>query len=317
MRRLSLTTQEIRSLPSNYALAVASGQFAKEYDPAHRDRPFLPPDLFESNSSWVEIYSEGAGFGRDQIAESHANTFSRSTFFVFMRLPGGRKETFDYIRALWDFPQPWIPRPDEFNPAHDQTIENPHLPQFPAGTQFALLRQLMLFDNQGTLLGTPITESVQIRVYRKVQPASDELIRNDLAEIEKSGQDFFEIRLSRPQLFAGNSGGLRTVAPKEREFGMFMFFGPDEATPPARLDRYLPILEECVLCHRAPGINSVNSRAHLLKPYLLNHDYPESAPAHPNANQNSWWVDETGLMAKQRRYDWGLLNGYWNSSSNK
>jgi hypothetical protein len=35
MRRLALTPEEIRALPSNYALAVSSGQFAREYDAAH------------------------------------------------------------------------------------------------------------------------------------------------------------------------------------------------------------------------------------------------------------------------------------------
>ena len=47
LRRLALTSKEIESLPDNYAEAVASGVFAKEYDPDHRDRMFLPPDLFE------------------------------------------------------------------------------------------------------------------------------------------------------------------------------------------------------------------------------------------------------------------------------
>ena len=313
LRRLSLTSAEIRSLPSNYALAVASGQFAKEYDPAHRDRPFLPPDLFEPNSSWVEIYSEAGEFGSSQIAESHAQAFSRSTFFVFMHLPAGRKATFEYIRSLWDFPQPWLSRPDD--PRHEQVIVNPHLPQFPAGTQFALVRQLILFDNQGTLLGTPITESVQIRAYRSLPAVSEESLHNEASALADSGQDFFEIRLSRPQLFSNSAGGLRATAPKEKEFAIFNSFGADKIAPSIRLDRYTPILEQCAVCHHSPGINSVNSRRHLLKPYWLNHDYPESAPAPTTANQNSWWVDETGVSAKQRRFDWGVLNGYWKSGS--
>jgi hypothetical protein len=314
MRRLALTSEEIHSLPSNYTQAVASGQFAKEYDPAHRDRPFLPPDLFDSRGPWIQIYAQGPGFESGQPAESHANAFSRSTFLVFMRLPGGRKATFDYIRALWDFPQPWLPRP--YDPRHEQVAINPNLPQFPADTQFALVRQLMLFDNRVELQGTPITESIQIRVYRKVPEAADEPSLNQFAEIEKSGQDFFEFTLSRPQLFANNSGGLRATKPKEKQFAMFSSFGADEAPMhPIRLDQLAPVLQLCVQCHRAPGINSVNSRAHLLKPYWLEHDYPEDTPAH--ANQNPWWVDETGVAAKKQRYDWGFLNGFWNSSSGK
>src|SRR5271170_1713614 len=95
---------------------------------------------------------------------AHAVAFSRSGFLIFLRLPAGRAATFDYLRALWEIPQPWIPRPDE----PDQAVENPHLPQFPAGTEVALVRQMMLFDNRGNLESTSITESVQMRVYRTI-----------------------------------------------------------------------------------------------------------------------------------------------------
>jgi hypothetical protein len=55
LRRLALTAEEIHSLPANYGQAIASGAFAKEYDPGHRDRAFLPPDLFEPSGPWVLI----------------------------------------------------------------------------------------------------------------------------------------------------------------------------------------------------------------------------------------------------------------------
>jgi hypothetical protein len=58
-RRLALTPEEIRALPENYGQAVASGQFAKKYDPAHRDRPFLPPDLLDALGPWIAIYGQG------------------------------------------------------------------------------------------------------------------------------------------------------------------------------------------------------------------------------------------------------------------
>src|SRR5438445_576484 len=195
LRQIALTSKQIESLPDNYAQAVASGDFGKAYDPAHRDRAFLPPDLFEQHGPWVAV----SGYP-EPVATAHASAFSRSSFLVFVRLPGGRKATFDYFHTLWDFPQPWIPRPDT---APDQTVINPDLPQFPAGTEVALIRQMMLFDNQGNLVATPVTESVQIRVYRA---------------IAKSGQDCYEIRLSRPQLFGSKSGGLRAIASNEKEF---------------------------------------------------------------------------------------------------
>jgi hypothetical protein len=306
MRRIALTPEEIRALPSNYEQAVASGQFAKEYDPAHPDRPFLPPDLFNSYSSWVGI--SGDGPTSDPVAVQHVYAFSRSNFSIYMRLPGGRKATYEYLQSLWDFPQPWIPRPDDER--HEQTSENPALPQFPAGTEVALVRQMLLIDTQGNLESPPITESIQIRVYRSVNAtdhASGETAAT-LAEASKnSGQDFYQIRLSRPQLFANRAGGLRATERDEREFSMFNSFGPDEGSPAQyiSLDKYQPMLQQCFMCHRHPGINSLNSRGRLLKPNWLQHDYP--APENPGPN--SWSYEDTNW--KQNRYDWGLLSGYW------
>jgi hypothetical protein len=163
LRPPALTPEQIESLPNNYEQAVASGEFAKEYDPAHRDRAFLPPDLFDQHGPWVAIVDRGYA---EPVATAHVFAFSgRSRFLVFMRLPGGRKATLDYFQTLWSFPQPWISCRDV---APDQTIENPDLPQFPAGTQVALVPQMTLFDNQGNLPPARITESVQIRVYRAI-----------------------------------------------------------------------------------------------------------------------------------------------------
>jgi hypothetical protein len=314
LRRLALTPEEIRALPENYGQAVASGQFAKKYDPAHRDRPFLPPELLDPLGPWVAIYGQGPS--PDPVAVGHVSTFSRSSFLVFVQLPGGRKATFDYLRTLWDFPEPWIARPDTGNSEHDQTVENPRLPQFPAGTQVALLRQMMLFDNHGNLEGTPITESVQIRVYRSITTtAKNEGTESGFAgAIARSGQDFFQITLSRPLLFASRAGGLKATGRDEKEFFIFNASGPDEGTPNqyTPLDKYPPILESCVMCHSAGGINSLNSRGRLLKPYWLNYDY--STPAVTAVSEHKWWEETQDMGWKQNRYEWGLLNGYWKSS---
>src|ERR1700678_1484196 len=73
LRRLALTPEQIGSLPDNYAQAIASGEFAKEYDPEHRDRAFLPPDLFEPQGSWVELEGRGKPL---PVAEQHDSFFS-------------------------------------------------------------------------------------------------------------------------------------------------------------------------------------------------------------------------------------------------
>jgi hypothetical protein len=299
MRRLALTPEEIRALPSNYALAVSSGQFAREHDAANPERPFLPPDLFDANGPWVQIYNNGISM--EPVAVSHAHFFSRSTFLVFMRLPGGRKETFDYLQTLWDFPQPWIARAEDER--HEQAALNPNLPQFPAGTQVALVRQMLLFDNQGNVAATPITESVQIRVYHKILKG-DQALAFTAAKAMDGVPDFYQIRLGRSQLFAGRAGGLRATEPGEKEFSVFQSFGFDEHEPRA-------VMQSCFMCHRNAGINSLNTRERLVKPHWLEHDSPGDTREQTNLN---WWQYDSDANWKQSRYEWGLLSGYWKAT---
>jgi len=305
VRRLALTPEQIVALPDNYAQAVASGEFAKEYDPEHRDRVFLPPDLFEPQGPWVELEDRG---GPEPMAMQHLFQFSgRSSFLIFLRLPEGRKATFAYLKALWNFPNPVIAHPN-FAPGQD-FAPNPDLPQFPAGTQVALVRQMTLFDNQGKLVASPITESVQIRVYRSVA-RNDAPVAGLGQIIASSGQDFYEIRLSRPLLFANRSGGLRAVGRDEREFAIFGFHGPDEGLQGTygSLSGYDPVLKECVICHQGGGIHSLNSRSRLLKPNPLQQDVPRAV------STSRWWQDAHTLKWKQDSSDWTLLNSYWSGA---
>ena len=303
LRRIALTSKEIESLPDNYAQAVASGNFGKAYDPANQDRAFLPPDLFEQHGSWVNI--DAAGDPEPVTPQHLAAVSGRFRFLVFMRLPAGRKATFDYLRTLWEFPQPWVVRPD----APKQTETNPNLPSFPVGTEVALVRQMTLFDNFGNLLPAPITESVQIRVYRTTGASTtrDASVFDEM--IARSGQDFYEIRLGRQQLFAKQAGGLRIVGPSEREFFTFNAHGDDQIESSGRRpsSQYPPIIKMCAECHRGSGINSLNTREKLLKPGFLRTD-----PSWTNSSQ--WWENDGTTWWKQQRYDWGLLNGYWAAS---
>lgn len=304
LRRLPLTPEQIGSLPDNYAQAVASGEFAKEYDSEHRERTFLPPDLFEPKGSWVELEGRGKPL---PVAEEHDSFFSgRSSFLVFLRVPGGRKATFDYLKTLWNSPMPLVPSP-HFSPLQDEA-PNPDLPQLPAGTQVALIRQMMLFDNQGRLTATPITESVQIRVYRSVTPSTAPAVGIDQM-ITKSGQDFYAIRLSRPLLFANQSGGLKAARPDERDFTLFGGGGPDEGSRNhyASLATYHPVVKACVMCHREVGLQSLRILRRLQKPNLLQQDLPAEAYG------PRWWQDARVLSWKQSQNDWRLLGGYLKS----
>jgi hypothetical protein len=304
LRRLALTSKEIESLPDNYAEAVASGVFAREYDPDHRDRAFLPPDLFEPSGPWVFI----SGHGSEPVAKQHVSEFSgRSRFLVFVRLPEGRKSTLDYFQTLWNVPQPWIP----LSRTNNQIVVNPDLPQFPAGTQVALVRQMTLFDDHGNLVPAPITESVQIRVYRTITASKEERYESENFEelTTRGGQAFYEITLSRPQLFANKAGGLRATGRDEREFSVRAddpFEPLAKSLIPLRL-RTEPIFLQCAICHSAGGINSLESRSRLLKPNPLQQDLAGK----PNGSR--WWEYDQTIKWKHDRYDWGLLNGYWRS----
>ena len=243
------------------------------------------------------------------MAKLHVFNFSgRSVFLVFVRLPEGRQATLDYFQTLWNFPQPWVPGPPPV--AADQSQENPDLPSFPPGTQMALVRQMMLFDNQGNLAVSPITESVQIRVYREITAARSSMTCPAAAKSPDSGQDFFEIRISRPLLFSGRQGGLRATTRDEIELPTFQTIGGIRlANPPNRHGstrrRFRPSCSCVSIAILAEGINSFNSLDSLLKPSRLQQETRD-------VNYGPrYWSESNALWWKENRYDWGLLNGYW------
>jgi hypothetical protein len=287
MRRIAPSKNEIASLPDNYKAAVESGEFARQYDPSHRDRAFLPPDLFQAEGNWVCI----AGSLGAPVAKLHTMTFSgRSRFIEFIRLPQGRKATLDYLRALRDYldPQGRQPMGDRI------MLSSSAVPQFPAGTELALVRQMNLFDHDGSLVSAPITESVQIRVFHNV-PANGANWQYD-QNAAATSQDVYEIKLNRANLFAGKSGGLGAVTRDDQDFRILQSHGFDFDGPVRTLDG-------CAKCHTGSGIYSVRSIASLLKP----------SQAQGEATDACRNEATTTLSWKQDRYNWRLLNGYWKS----
>ncbi len=287
LRRLALSKNEIASLPNNYDAAVKSGEFAQQYDVDNRDRAFLPPDLFQADGPWVCIVGTPG-----PVAQVHVGEFSgRSRFIEFIRLPQGRKATLDYLNALRDFPDPWAGHQVMFG-----MISNPAVPQFPVGTELALVRQMNLFDRDGSLASVPITESVQIRVFRNT-PANGDLNSHYDQNAAAASQDMNEIKLDRAKLFAGKSGGLKAVARDEQDWRMLQSHGFD-------LDERVKVLDDCATCHTGSGIYSIRSVISLVKPSPAQRGAPD---AYRNeATSTLFW--------KGDQYNWGLLNGYWKSS---
>lgn len=252
IRRLSLTPEQIRGLPDTYATAVAAKSFATDYDSHSPHQPFLPPDLFRAGGPWVCL---SAYYEQPTVA---AHFTGRSRFLVLLHLPGGRDATLEYLSKLRSLHQaPLLPVP-----GGSLSMLNLALPQFPVGTEVVLVRQAILIDSEGRLVTTALTEDVQLRVYHAITPGGR--YQNDHNGPSSHDQDFFEFRMSRPNLFTRQgAGGLVAVMPGETEYATFSTQGMDPFEFQAE-GRTGAVLGRCLGCHSDTGIHSVQSRVQWL-----------------------------------------------------
>lgn len=203
MKRVALTKEEIISLPDNYRFAVDSGTYPFEFQEDHPEEAFLPPGLFQPDSAWVPMGRKGG-----PIAMTHAEAFpffGRSVFLVFVRSPDGRETTLDFIDSLNTGPDPITA----------------------VGLEVSLVRRMLLIDNRGELVLSPLVETVQIRHF-------------------SPGQSFYEFELDRVQLFDDFTGGL---VPNDELFMLFMGHGDVFEHSLPRLQASIP--EICKACHFA------------------------------------------------------------------
>lgn len=295
--RLRMRDEEIASLPDNYAAEVKSGRFNKDFDPQHPGEAFLPPDLFDMDGPWVEVGESGLGL----IAPVHVQALSgRSAFRVFIRCPGGRKATLDYLERLNLYRTPWARKPAEIgitDPDERQVRQEPALdpatPQFPEGTIVALVRQMAVINENIEPVMTPVTQSVQFRVFRK---GSTDVNRDWRANFGES-QSVFEFIMRRRDLLSGSSGGLHLVGPDEAEFQLI---GGLHGPRAVRL-RGSVVLSTCGMCHSGSGIFSVNSYTRYIGRATVN---PQLLPIDSADHQG-----RVTLEWKKQRFDWGLLRG--------
>jgi hypothetical protein len=277
IRRLALTNAEIDALPDNFAAAVKAKSFAIAFDPAHPDAAFLPPDLLEG--PWVMM----AGEWPDPAAVQHVRAVQgRSQFYVFIRLPGDRAATLAYLHELANFPQPyvWNSRFTSFPYAESPIGPNPALPQFPKGTAVALLRQMILPTDQGKLRITPITESLQLRVYT-LDPDNEKCC-------DYQSQAFFVYGLNAAGLFQGRDGLVRSP------------FGAAPIPLPFEIRSVILADPGCTDCHGPQGVQGLNT---YIRPFGPPRHTPWFEPGLPESE------DRETLEWKQRQYTWGLLRG--------
>jgi hypothetical protein len=287
IRRVALTRKDIEALPDSYTMAAASGAFADRTD-RPQDQPILPRNLFTPAGPWISVG------GVEPLLPKHAGELGRSAFIVLWSLPGGSAATTDYLKKLWDFPQPFV-SDDAFRFAKDGEVRarlNPALPPVPDGTRIALVRKMLLIDDAGVIIPSNLIQSIQVRAF----PAR---------------QAFSELKMSRAGLFAGKSGGLRAVGAGERDFITFSAKGMDPLEgeswrAPVHLSR---VLDGCTNCHHVefePAIETVLSLRRILRPGSL-----------VDSRHDRWarWFTQpiAAAGAKSRSYEWGVLEALWQS----
>jgi formylglycine-generating enzyme len=268
--RLSLSESEIKALPDNCALAVKSNQYRIDHDPKHPEQPFLPGDLFDPAGPWVRIHDASSA---EPMAPGHFNgAGGRAVHLIFLRLPGGRAATEKYL--------------EELDPGS--------IKQFPPGTMVAMVRRALTVDRSAKVRVTPLTELVQIRVYRRIPDDRVAKLGGVLGN-----QDMYEFVLDRPHLFAGQNG-LRAVGLNEPEEPFRRDVGDDPFDPKTdRVTVGTPQLKTCIGCHQAPGVYSVQSMQRGLGVNAKGIFRTYSLDVEMN-----WTVH-----AKLRQYNWGLLQG--------
>lgn len=322
VRRLALTPEQVAKLPDNYAAAVASKRFADRFDPVKPERSYLPPDLFKPDGPWVCVGRTDGPVAPRHLDESASNRFTNSTFLVFLKLPGGRDATLDFVKRLKEFDKPLLlPNSDEKDRLRYPYLPNPALPQFPKGTEVALVRRALLIDSSRRVVASPLTESVQLRVMRTdTTEPTPELLDNmrlffqGTADLRRRAalQAFFEFQLRRADLFANEAGGLRDVS-GERDFKTGFNSKPqDEFERPLDTDGPFPQRSQeiesnrllCALCHPLPGVYGFNSLQEF--PFGVRRDGDKLKP-HPLAAMKVDAVEKAAIKWKEERPGWTVL----------
>ena len=221
---VALTPTEIQHLPDNYEALLDAHDAV------------LARDGFElpSNSpGWMLI-------GRDDgtpAAPVHSFAFPRSVFLVYLHLPPG-SDIAAYIDSIHSY--------SRRRPLGDDCFAHPcDPPQFPIGTELALVRRAILIDSTGHALVSPITEDVQLRRYREI-PSNQSFDFQGMQELA-------EFQLTRWGLLHGDPG-LRRIDKQEAQFTVFATHGSDYFETGA--EPRFPALKRCHSCHQGVGVIS-------------------------------------------------------------
>jgi hypothetical protein len=325
IRQLALSPEQIARLPDNYASAVGSKRFTNRFDPDRPDRAYLPPDLFKADGPWVCLGRSEGPTASEHLLESGGNRFTNSTFLIFLKFPASRDAVLDFLKRLAAFDKPlYLPSTDEKTRRFLPNLPNPALPQWPRGTEVALVRRALLIDSKVRVVASPLTESVQLRVMRTDTPVmTAKTVEGLYGARGTDAQAFAEFRLGRETLFAGEAGGLRDVS-AERDFKTGFNSHPwdefrGQRSPastsgsfPERSQPFQNNRASCFGCHQYPGVYSFNSFhgdfpftvARKLKDGRDGHYVPRSHSLAPMPVKK---VEQAAVKWKQEQPGWKAL----------
>jgi hypothetical protein len=272
IQSLALTKAQILALPDTKAATMKSGGFSRRYYLSDPFKPFLPAELYAKESSWVCI-----GFDGEPPAPFHSKKLTfRSAFLTFMRLPGGRSETLEYVKT--------------------GTRQRGHVEQFPVGTQFAFMEQAFLISDEGALILSPLIVSISMRAYLDVE-------RNFFRKPTQSVAEF----VTQPrQLMQGNAvmkalgrRDIRLEAGDVDGFGVAV--EPFEKSDGCRRNNMLrtPRLNLCMRCHSSRGVEGVGGHAGL---FGVKERSPEE-------------LVKSTLTYKRDDFTWNTLSELWQADS--
>ena len=232
IKSVALTQAEIEHLPNNFQQLQRS-----------RAKGSLP-ELPDVSQGWVMLGRENNTIP----APFHSQVVSpRSVYLIFLRLPG-EATTGPYLEQLRSYSRSRKPDGDCFKkPCHP--------PQFPVGTQVALVRRALLIDVDGKSVMSPITEMIQLRRYLFVPELRGGFRQTHRALPAISPQQFAEFRLRRELSFSGQSSlheldatePAFVAGPLIEDIDFIDKYGDTQGSP----------LRSCLGCHEGPGIVSV------------------------------------------------------------
>src|SRR5262249_47054469 len=129
-----------------------------------------------------------------------------------------------------------------------------------------------------------------------------------------SGQDVFEFKLRRSDLFVGRNGGLVAIGQPDRAYPVFGSHNVDPfETSSTAHGGQVQVLQQCAACHVPPGVDGPGIRSVQIYPHQM---APPTGLHPPDLVEGSRASQERAAIRwKRQHYSWGLLQGLANSSA--